>query len=215
MDTQELNFQLKLSFAGMDIENPDFERLWNRKFTQYRIYNSGLSESDKKWIMLTGQYKGKTEITIYEDSTPEQFIKDQLNGIEQYLSKDIDSVLRLKMDLWKDYLLTKLKEIEDAKIERPRRVYSFILAEAYHRGETDFWPPKEIRSKKDIIKFVENIFKKKVSGLTVYQTLGGSHKSPNEKEFIKDYHEMKGLFKNDYDIAMKLFYDYFPSLTEI
>ncbi len=94
------------------------------------------------------------------------------------------------------------------EIEKPkswRRVYSFVLAEAYHRGNVKI----DDMSKKDFKTYVTYELKMtKAVADSIYQTVRSTYK--NEKSFIYKTPQMMQAYPEDYAYAMKIYKDYFP-----
>lgn len=85
-----------------------------------------------------------------------------------------------------------------------RRVYSFILAEAYHKGHAKI----SSMGKKDFKTYVSELFNDSEKVNSVYQTVRSTYKE--ESNFLNFFSEMKGIYSPDYQYAMKIYKKYFP-----
>lgn len=106
-----------------------------------------------------------------------------------------------------------IKEYEsERKNEKPykclRRVYSFILAEAYHKGHLKIKNMPKTAFKD----YVTGLFKNPKVATEVYQTVRSSYKL--ESNFLNFYSEMQKKHSKDYDYAMKNYKNYFPDNLE-
>lgn len=128
-----------------------------------------------------------------------------LSEIEnRYLRKRVEAYRKVCHDIIK-------RAISNEEVEKPkvswRRVYSFILAEAFKRGES------KIRdmSKNSFLRYVsvEMEFKGVVPH-TIYQTVRSTYRG--EDNYLNFFEEMKKKYHKEYSQSMKLFSNYYPNL---
>ena len=97
-------------------------------------------------------------------------------------------------------------------LDRPkismRRVRSFILAEAYNRGEFKIKDCTE----KEFNKIIKEKFNNDKPRST-YQTVRSTYKG--EMNYLNFLANMKVRYSREYEYAMKIFKDYYPDLREI
>lgn len=97
------------------------------------------------------------------------------------------------------------KGFEKPKIEHKslRRVYSFILAQSYHKGNAEI----KNMSKTDFLVYVSELFKDSQKANSVYQTVRSTYKT--ESNFLNFFSDMKDAHSLDYEYAMKVYRNYF------
>ena len=89
-----------------------------------------------------------------------------------------------------------------------RRVYSFILAIAFHKGHSEI----QDLGKRDFENYISKMFPDAKSPATIYQTVRSTYK--NESNFLLYTSEMEKNYCKDYDYAMKIFNNYFSESME-
>ena len=164
---------------------------------------------DKEYEAFKRQFTG-AEIASLEY----EYIKEQRNKLTDGDSMQHSRATRIKVGRYLKFLDTKEKAATGSvpAKKKPckslRRVYAFIIVEAHSKKIIDVLA----MGRTGLIKYIEETPQIDASGNTVCNTvIGGSKKYPKEKAFINYFHEMARTFSSDYDYAMTLFKEVYPT----
>lgn len=219
----EIILSMKVFFSSYpkgDATKEDILKFHLRQFNLFKfryadqatLNGEPLNDIERREIMarLPGTVTG--EVMVYGE--PDEFLFiDRMTSLFEPLRIDLPGHLAVKADSYLRFMKERRDEVngpesklyEQKEYHSLRRVYSFILAEAYLRGM------KLIKdmSKVEFKRYAEEKFKVQ-SGGPIYQTVRSTYKS--ESNFINYYTEMKREYFLDHEFAMRIFNKYYPDL---